>query len=535
VRGWGLAVSVFLIGASVTGARLLAGKSENLMNVWLIAAVLAVAVWGGRRRTVVAVTALALGAGLAEWPFLAAFLMILLVTLVIWEIVPWSPAVRERRALRVAAERNGGRLKTWLRSPSDHLSLWMLLAASVAAALLVALVVGVWNGTGPGDAVELTPQPAAQYLIGLKSQLRFEWPLLTSGLFLAGWWAGRQFRHRSVEPVRWVLTVWAALVGTTILVGLTGVPLPAFRALTFDFPIGLGVAAAVFLPATMAGRSPNRGRRVGLRVAAAGLAVLAVVPAFTMWFRDFRPPTNPWQLGEIRAASDYSLGIGGRPVILVVERGSPITTYFMQRAVVSATGGGGGKRVLVFVGHAGDLLKGQPTEWGSPPYDALARTLFQPVLQAYRNGAPVLAGSTLDAPGFASAVSRHRPVIGSTLAILRGPPPRPKTSSSATYFPLPHWWIQAGLAGLFVFLLWLCGVGWARLAMPDAPAAVRAALAPAFGAVALTLTTLVAAHVAHHMEGMAGVGALAVAIGASVAAASFGARVAGPRPTATDA
>ena len=205
-------------------------------------------------------------------------------------------------------------------------------------------------------------------------------------------------------------------------------------------------------------------------------------------------------------------------------------TYFMQRAVVSATGGGGGQRVLVFVGHAGDLLNGRPTEWGSPPYDALARTLFQPVLQAYRNGAPVLAGSTLDAPGFASAVSRHRPVIGSTLAVLRGPPPRPKTSSSATYFPLPHWWVQAGLAGLFVFLLWLCGVGWTRLAMPDAPAAVRAALAPAFGAVALTLTTLVAAHIAHHMEGMAGVGALAVAIGAGVAVA-FGARVVGLLPT----
>src|SRR5207249_4807272 len=114
-----------------------------------------------------------------------------------------------------------------------------------------------------GDAVELTPQPAEQYLIGLKSQLRFEWPLLTSLLFLAGWWAGRQFRNRCVEPVRWVLTVWAAIVGMTILVGLTGIALPAFRALTFDLPIGLGVAAAVFVPATLADRSPNRGRRIG--------------------------------------------------------------------------------------------------------------------------------------------------------------------------------------------------------------------------------------------------------------------------------
>ncbi len=534
VRGWGLALSIFLIGASVTGARLLAGKSENLMNVWLLTAMLALAVWGGRRRTAIAATVLAFGAGLAEWPFLAAFLLILLLSLVVWECVPWSPAVRERRALRAAHEGNGSRVKVWLRSSADHLNLWTIVGATVAACALVALVVGAWNGTGPHDAVELTPQPAEQYLIGLKAQLRFEWPLLTAVLFLIGWWAGRQFRNRSVEPVRWVLTVWAAIVAVTILVGLTGVALPAFRALTFDVPIGLGVASAVFLPAVMAARSTSRGRRIGLRAAAAALAVLAVVPAFTMWFRDFRPPTNPWQLGEIRAASDYSLGIGGVPVILVVERGSPITTYFLQRAVVAATGGGGGQRVLIFVGHAGDVLKGRPTSWGSAPYDQLARTLFQPVLEAYRQGAPILAGSTLDAPGFASAVSRHRPVVGDTLAVLRGPPPRPKTFSPATYFPLPHWWIQVGLAAFFIAVLWLCGAGWARIAMPAAPVAVRAAIAPAFGAVALTCTTLVAAHALHHMEGSAGIGSVVAAIVASAAAAFVGARGDRAHPSPTD-
>jgi hypothetical protein len=535
VRGWGLALAVFLTGASVTASRLLAGKSENLMNVWLLAAMLAVAVWGGKRRAWIGAMVLAFGAGLAEWPFLAAFLVILAIALVVWELAPWSPAAQERRALRGVATGFRERAAAWVRRPTDHLEIWMLVAATVVAAALVALVVGVWNGTGPGDAVELTPQPAEQYLIGLKTQLRFEWPLLTTLLFLAGWLAGRAFRNRQVEPVRWVLTIWAALVGVTIAVGLTGIALPAFRALTFDLPIGLGVAAAAFLPAAYAPRFADRWRRVALRACAALLAVLAVVPAFTMWVRDFRPPTNPWQLGEIRAASDYSLGIGGRRVILVVERGSPITTYFLQRAVVSATGGGGGERVLIFVGHAGDVLKGRPTEWGSAPYDSLAKTLFQPVLQAYRNGAPILAGATLDAPGFASAVSRHRPVVGESLAVLRGPPPRPKTASPATYFPLPHWWIQVGVALLFVVLLWLCGAGWARLAMPNAPAAVRAAIAPAFGAVALTMTTLVAAHAVHHLEGWAGIGALLAALAASAVAAVVGARDERAHPIATDA
>src|SRR5262249_1743360 len=62
VRGWALALSVLLIGASGTAARLLAGKSENLMNVWLLAALLGVAVWGRGRRGLVAATALAFGA-----------------------------------------------------------------------------------------------------------------------------------------------------------------------------------------------------------------------------------------------------------------------------------------------------------------------------------------------------------------------------------------------------------------------------------------------------------------------------------------
>jgi hypothetical protein len=176
----------------------------------------------------------------------------------------------------------------------------------------------------------------------------------------------------------------------------------------------------------------------------------------------------------------------------------------------------------VVVGHAGDVLKGRPTLWGWAPYDALSRSLFRPVLKAYREGAPILVGSTLDPPGFASAVSRHRPMVGSTLAVLRGPQPRPKTFASPTYFPLPHWWAQAALAAAMVALLWLCGAGWSGLAVPTAPAAVRAAIAPAFGAISLTATALVTARTVHHLEGSAGIAAIVVALVASGAAAAVG-------------
>jgi hypothetical protein len=73
-----------------------------------------------------------------------------------------------------------------------------------------------------------------------------------------------------------------------------------------------------------------------------------------------------------------------------------------------------------------------------------------------------------------------------------------------------------------VLVFWLCGAGWSGLAVPDAPAAVRAALAPAFGAVSLTVTTLLIARTVHHLEGTASLAALSIALVASMAAAVVG-------------
>jgi hypothetical protein len=519
VRGWALALSVLLIGASGTAARLLAGKSENLMNVWLLAALLAVAVWGRGRRGFVAATALAFGAGLAEWPFLAAFLLILLVTLAAWELAPWSPKVRDRKQRSQSGQVDGARW--WSLESGDHLGLRGLLLATLAGAVLVVVVVRVWNGTGLSDAVKLAPLPPSQYLIALGNTLNLGWPLLTAVLFLAGWWIARRFRNPSVEPVRWVLTVWAALAILTILVGLTGVPLPAFRALTFDLPISLGVAAAVFLPGA-AVRGASGRRRVALVATAALLAVFALLPAFATWYQNIWIPTRPSQLGEIQAAWNYSVGLGGKTVILVVDRDNPINTLALQREVIAVTGLAGEQRILVVVGHADDILRGRVPTWGNAGYDALSRTLFPPVLAAYRAGAPILSGYSFDRPGFESAVSRRRPVVGTQLAVLRGPPPRPKTVAPFAVYPMAHWWNLAGFAALIVLALWLCGAGWSGLALPDAPAAVRAALAPAFGGVALTLTTLLIARTVHHLEGTAALAALSIALVASMAAAVVG-------------
>ena len=520
LRPWWFALAVFLVGVSVTASRLLGGKSENFLNVWLLAAALAVAVWSGSRRGAVAAAALAFGAGLAEWPFLAAFLAILAISLVLWEFLPWSPAVRERREVR----RAGGTPErpfsgAWFTPGEGFLSLKTLLAAGVAGAALVAFVVVVWNRTGPSDAVALTPQPAQQYVIGLRTQLAFEWPWIMGSLVLVGWYAARRFGNPKIQPVRWFLGVWALIVALTVVIGFTGVALPAYRALTFDLPIALGAAGAVFLPLVAARSATVPWRRVGLRALAAALAVLAVAPAYTMWNKDFRPNTNPYQLGEIRLASEYSLGLGGRPVILVVGRTSPVATYFMQKEVIAAIGGGGASRVLVFVGHASDVYHGLPSTWGSPEYNRFARQLFQPVLQAYRAGAPILIGRALDPEEWPWAASITRKSIGTDVVILRGPWPRPKTSSPGRFYPLPHWYVQAFLALVMLCVLWLCGAGWSRLALPEAPAPIRAALAPAFGVTAVAVMALLAARLAHRLDGWPGMVSVALALAASAAAA----------------
>ena len=519
LRTWWLALAVFLVGASVTSARLLGGKSENFMNVWLLAAALAVALWSGNRRGAIGAGALAFGAGLAEWPFLAAFLVLLGISLVLWEVLPWSPAVRRRRALResgATARRFSG---AWSRTWGGSLSLWTLFLACAAAAVFVALVVVVWNRTGPSDAVALTPEPAGQYLVGLRSQLSIEWPWLVGPLVVVGWFAARRFGSPRVQPVRWFLGVWTIVIVLTIVIGFTGVALPAYRALTFDLPVALGSAAAAFLPLAMLRTARGRRRRVGLRLAAVVLAVLAVIPALTIWGHTFRPNTNPYQLAEIRLASQYSLGLGGRPVILVVGRTNPVATYFLQKEVISAIGGGGGHRVLVFVGHAADVYHGQPSTWGSPAYNSFARMLFQPVLQAYRQGAPILIGRALDPQEWPWAASITPRSIGPDLVILRGPWPRPKTTSPGRFFPLPHWYTQIGLALVMVLILWLCGAGWSRLALPDAPPQIRAAVAPAFGATGIAVATLLTVRLAHHLGGWPGALGLSAALVASAAAA----------------
>src|SRR5207247_2982186 len=115
-------------------ARLVAGKTENLLTLWLVAAIVAVALWaeGVPRRAGVIV--LAFAAGLSEWPFLGAFLGLVAVMAVAQRLLE-----RSHRA-----------------PPADRMWEAVLWPAAVGFVLALAAV-SLWNRTGLGSVIQALP------------------------------------------------------------------------------------------------------------------------------------------------------------------------------------------------------------------------------------------------------------------------------------------------------------------------------------------------------------------------------------------
>jgi hypothetical protein len=111
-------------------------------------------------------------------------------------------------------------------------------------------------------------------------------------------------------------------------------------------------------------------------------------------------------------------------------------------------------------------------------------------------------------------------MVGEGVAIVRGPAPHPGVlqSSAAELTPLPPWWTLMLQSVALLVVLWASGSGWARLALPSAPSAVRAALSPAFGAAAITLLTIVAVNAGFAPWNGAGLVVAVLAVGLSLAA-----------------
>lgn len=477
LRGWALGAFVALTNLCVVVARLLAGKSENLMTLWLIAAAVAICAWTTGKRRVAVAAVMLLGAGLAEWPFLAAFMAVIAATLA------WGALVRDKGSL--APE------------PAISREVMAIALAGLIAAAAAALVVFAINGTGLRDAIQRLP-PAFRYGPRLRSELGLIWPLPTAIALILGCLAARNTAETKTSASRRLLAVWLALTALVLVAGLAGLPLPTYRAITFALPVALALGAAPFLTRQLSLRIQwlrRRRRPTWNAVVVFVIAGMVVIPSTLTWYRSLGPQTDPGELGQIATVGQYAEGVpGAGPTVLVVNAPDVVRIAFYER-VVRAVLGDGADRVALFAGRAGDALAGKPTLRGDADDDSLTLDLFEAVRPLLRAGAPVVTTRGLDAPGFLRAIRSGFPTIGPDVVILRGPhePPR-ATEVLGAFVPLPPWWTLVFQAVAALAMLAASGAGWSGLALPSASPAVRLALAPAFGAASLTSLTLLAVH-----------------------------------------
>jgi hypothetical protein len=530
VRGWAIGAFVFLASVCAVSTRLSAGKSENLMLLWMLAAALAAAVWvRDVPRWVVGVpAALMLVGGLTEWPFLAAFVAVC--------VAAW---IVERMAKHFHPEAAGEHGATFSEAGSDVAArvfrppgptVGQLFLAALLALGATAVVVFLVNGTGPGDAVQQLP-PTFRYALRLRGELRMIAPLATGAAFLTGWWTARRWSDPGLEPTRLLLSVWAVLTVGVVAFGLTGVRLPTYRALTFALPFTLGLAAAPFFnptewwPASL-GRRVRGAFRVAIR---AGLVALVLLPSIAMWYRLLGPQTNPDDLGQIATAVAYAEALpGDGPVVLVVNTRDVVRVDFYGRLVTALSPAGRTTRVLVYLGRAAAALRSEPTRFVDAGLDEFSVRRFEEVRPALEAGAPILVSLGLAPFDFRQAEAIGAPIIGDDLAVLRGPAPPPVDIRKGIFIPLPPWWVLAGQAALFLVLLALCGAGWSMaLPPPSIPRVARFALAPSFGGAALVVVALVVERAGGRPNGGGSTVTLSVALAASLALvlwSLFGAR-----------
>jgi hypothetical protein len=501
--GPGLAAFAFLAGTSGIIARLVAGKVENVMALWLMAAVLAAAVWSSRppdpprvlagspqrsdwlaRGLPVAV--LSCAAALVEWPLAVTFVAIVVTA---WAVT-W-----------VANRRRGGDPAPLAAREETLRALALAAAAGVCVGLLAAFV---WGGVGPGSGIQNLP-PGYRYGQRLRDEISLARPRITVPLVLLGLLvaAGRERRPPALTVVLWV---WLLGTVAVLAAGWVGVPGPTYRALTIALPIAFAASAAPFFPVAGFGRrrhpipAPPRRHRVVAGLAAAGLAAVALTPGVLFWWKaTLGTPTSVEQLGEVSAAARYAQSLpAGMQVVLVVGRIKlPLTESLLySRMAASVLPPGDAGRVLVFVGRVQDALAGRPSTGMGPGEDAVLRRLFQGVEPALAAGSPILSGRHLDPNGFSASSAAGAPLIGGgSVAIARGPAPAPAQKSAIRLVPIPTWPRLTGVSLLVLAVLGAVGFGWSALWLPAAPREVRLLLAPAFGAASLAVVALILVHV----------------------------------------
>jgi HAMP domain-containing protein len=497
MRRWALASFIVLAATSVVVGRLVAGRSENLLTVWFLASALAVWAWGGGRTGRFGTGLLVFAAGLTEWPFVAAFLAILGCALLAERLFP-------------------------RRTGEDVSSLRGLAIVSLIAAAGVALVVFVVNGTGPADAVQRLP-PATRFRPFLVDTLVTFMPHLTIPAVLAGWLAARSGDLPSLRAMRWLLTTWLLITVLVVVAGLAGLPLPTYRAITFALPVPLAMAAAPLLPFSLPGGDFwGRGTRV---LVASVLALAAVVPGATMWYRSLRPRTNAEELAQMVAVGRYATTLpAGTPVVVSYDDPDVLKALYYEGVLDAVLPAGLRGRVQLFPGSAMEALAGIPNQGLDPAEREVIRAQFEDVRAALGSGAPVLALSAFDLAGFLRGLVADAPRIGSHAVVVRGPAPHLRSPPPDAFVPLPPGWVLLVRSVAMLAVLALVGLGLSALVLPGATPAVRLALAPAFGAASIGVLALAAVRVGLTPATWAGPGIVVASLAASALAGRWSRR-----------
>ncbi|HEX9236495.1 MAG TPA: sulfatase, partial [Actinomycetota bacterium] len=433
--------------------------------------------------------ALALGAALCEWPFLAAFIG-LVAAAAIWNRV------------------RGGEDRTM------EAMLWPAVTG-LAAGLAV---VFVWNRSGLGSTIQVLP-PDFQYRTRLTNEIAYVWPQITVPLAFVGWWICRNPRGAAERSVMRLFTLWLLATGAALATGFLGLHLPTYRALTFALPLALATAAAPWV-ATRLRSDSSQTRRSAAWVLAGLIAVVGLLPASALWYRDLDGRTSLEQISEFATVARIANRLPpNKPPVVVVNRRTE-RVYFYERLAATLLPPDRQDGIRVFEGTSADALAGRPTQGHGADRDALARKLFPSVAPALRSGSPILTGIGLDYPGYVQAVGRGATLIdGGQVAVLRGPVPGRDLKNEIDLVPVKNWW-QVAIVGLVALVvLVLGGLGWSMAVLPTGPTAVQAMLAPAFGVVPLIVVGLLLSHAGVRPVGAGAWAAVAVTLAASAAAA----------------
>jgi hypothetical protein len=329
--------------------------------------------------------------------------------------------------------------------------------------------------------------------------------------------------HAADDPVQRERTAafWGAM-GIWLVITLGGLALlitgvaaaPGQRLIIVCLPLpilaGLGLAAV-------------RLRSSALTVAAIALgAALFAVTIGSAWVSN-QPLATSTQLEQARAVgSALSTTKQTTPLIVVVDDRSDKPALFITRYGNEFRGVVPAARVPdvhLFVGTPNDLLARRVTLTGQAEHDRLALGYWAKIRPLLHRGPLAIVAEGFDAPAYRSTVAlpgstRVAPGVvalpGFGLPSAPAPGLAPSLSEPGAG-PLPPWtpvWfgpaLLAGLAGL--------GWPWARLALPTARAADTAALAPAFGAAALSIASVAVDAVGLRLSGAGAKVALALAL-----------------------